>query len=342
MHLREDDPKTVDALEVVLAEAADNDVDLLTIGGDLFDSPGDAEALRPRLRELMSGNPFDILAIPGNHDEDVYRANLNFGNDLTILTESPVAKAEFDDVEVIGVPFTSSMTEDLFSALEEARTDDTQVLVLLCTLDIGFHSGEVGEEEGEYFPVTKATLAELDYDYVLAGHIHSQVREVHLDNGGTFIYPGSPVSHSTKEAGRRNAVIIETDSGDISTVPLDTFYHDSLTELVRPGEEDEVLAKIEEWVFRREQDNCALAITLDGYIDRDENEFQAELEAASGPVDPNNNTKIATPVLEHPLYQRFEERLEEKDDIPVADDVVRERVIEVLSQLLTQNKVQST
>lgn len=341
VHLREDDSETVDALQQVLAEAEENDVDLLTIGGDLFDSPEDAEALRPELRELLSGNSFDIVAIPGNHDEDVYRDNLRFGNDLEILTETPCSSVEFDGVEIVGVPFTSSMTEELFAALEAESSDRTQVLLLHCTLDIGFQSGAVGEEEGKYFPVTRATLAEFDYDYVLAGHIHSKVREVQLDNGGRFIYPGSPVSHSTSEEGRRNAVLIDTDTEDISTVPLDTFYHDSLSELVRPGEEDEVLEEIEEWVSRRKDDNCELEIAVDGFIDRDEDEFYEELREAAAPVEPDDRTRSATPVLEHPLYRRFEERLEERDDVD-DEEMVENRVIEVLSQLLAQNKVQSS
>lgn len=338
VHLREDDAETVEALKAVLTEAEEKEVNLVTIGGDLLDTPEDAETLRPELRKLLSGNPFEILAIPGNHDEDVYRQNLHFGNDLEILTGTPCSSVEFDGIEIVGVPFTSSMTEDLYSRLKEK---DGDVLLLHCTLDIGFQSGAVGEDEGRYFPVRKATLAELGFEYVLAGHIHSQVREVPLDNGGTFVYPGSPVSHSTKEEGRRHAILIDTDEGNLSTIALDTFYHDSLSELVRPGEEDQVLEEVREWVSRRENDDCKLEISIDGFIDWDENEFDEELDEASGPVEPNNKTRSATPVLEHPLYQRFTEKLEEKSD-DNDEEIVKNRVIEVLSQLLAQNKVQSS
>jgi exonuclease SbcD len=339
IHLRQDDSETVEALEQVLAEAKANNVDLLTIGGDLFDSPEDAESLRPQLRDLLKDNPFDILAIPGNHDEDVYRENLRFGNDLQVLTETPYAGVEFDDVEVVGVPFTSSMSEDLYSALEKKSGEKTQILLLHCTLDIGFHSGAVGEDEGKYFPVTKATLAELDYDYVLAGHIHSKLREVPLENGGTFLYPGSPVSHSTKEEGKRKAVLIDTETESISSISLNTFYYDSISRLVRPGEEVEVLEEIEEWVALREDDNCELEVEVDGFVGQDEDEFYEDLQDAANPVDPEDNTRSATPVLEHPLYQRFSERLEEKD---ADEEMVETRVIEVLSQLIAQNKVQSS
>jgi DNA repair exonuclease SbcCD nuclease subunit len=316
-------------------------VDLLTIGGDLFHTPEDAEALRPELREMLKGNPFEILAIPGNHDEDVFRENLRFGNDLEVLTDTPLSSKEYGDVEVIGVPFTSSMDEELFSELKEKQTEErTQVLLLHCTLDIGFQSGAVGEEEGEYFPIMKATLAELDYDYVLAGHIHSTDRTVPLDNGGVFIYPGSPVSHSISENGRRSAILIETGEDDIASVPLDTFYYDSYSEMIRPGEEDDVLEDIKEWVAQREGDNCELTVEVGGFIERDEDEFYQELEEVSGTVDPVDETRSVSHVLDHPLYRRFEERLEEKEG--VEEEVVKTRVIEVLSQLIAQNKVQAS
>jgi DNA repair exonuclease SbcCD nuclease subunit len=341
VHLKQDDPKTVEALKQVLNKAEEVDVDLLTIGGDLFDSPEDAEALRPELRELLKDNPYDILAIPGNHDEDVYRENLRFGNDLEVLTDTPYATREFGDVEIIGVPFQSSMDDELFSALQKKSSNETQLMLLHCTLDIGFQSGGVGEEEGEYFPVTKATLAELEYDYVLAGHIHSTDREVPLDNGGTFIYPGSPVSHSTKEAGRRKTVLINTEEENISSVSLGTFYYDSFSEMVRPGDEHEVVDEIKEWVNRRKEDNCELTVSVDGFVDRDENEFYEELEDAAGPAELSDSFRSVSPVLDHPLYERFVEKLEEKDDLE-EEEVVENRVIQVLSQLLAQNKVQAS
>lgn len=328
----------MEALETVLETAAAEDVDLLTIGGDLFDTPEDAEELRPRLRELFSGNPFDILAIPGNHDEDVYRENLRFGNDLKVLTETPLSSREFGDMEIVGVPFTSSMDEELFTELQERSSDRTQILLLHCTLDIGFQSGAAGEDEARYFPVTKATLGELGYDFVFAGHIHSTAREVPLSNGGTFIYPGSPVSHSTSETGRRQAFVLDTDERELSTVDLDTFYYDSKQEMVRPGEEDQILEDIRQWVAQRKGDSCELSVKVTGFIDRDENEFYTELEDAAAPAALTDETRSVSQVLSHPLYNRFKEKLEQRDDVD--NEMVETRVVRVLSELMDQNKVQ--
>lgn len=341
VHLKQGDDRTVEALENVLTKAKEKDVDLLTIGGDLFDSPSDAEALRPQLRDLFQENPFDIIAIPGNHDQDVYEKNLRFGEDLEILVETPVSTREIGDIEIIGVPFTSSMTEELFSDLQEISDEDrTQIALLHCTLDIGFLSSDVGEDEGTYFPVTQATLSEFDFEYVLAGHIHSTDRELPLDNGGKFIYPGSPMSHSSDEIGKRNTVLIDTDLDKITGVELDSFYHDEYKEIVYPGEADELLDDIQGWISERVDDDCELSVHVSGYVDMGEEGFYSSLKEASDPVDPDDKTKTVSDVLNHPLYTRFEEKLEEMDDVE-AEEHVKTQVMDVLSQLLTQNKVQA-
>ena len=341
VHLREDDPNTVDALEQVIETAEREDVDILSIGGDLFDTPTDAEELRPRLRTLFSDNSFEIVGIPGNHDAEVYDKNLQFGSDIEILVQQPFESREYGDVQIVGVPYTSSMTEELYSNLiKKSDSSRTQILLLHCTLDIGFKSSGFGDEEGEYFPVSKSVLSDLGYDYVLAGHIHSTDREVPLANGGKFIYPGSPVSHSTKETGQRKAILIDTSNDDVAGISLDTFYYDQFTETVRPGEEETVIERIEQWSERHDGGNCELSVTIDGFIEMDESEFSERLREASGSADVTNQARIVDQVLDHPLYSRFENKLEEREDIE-DEQAVRERVIEVMSQLLSRREIQT-
>jgi DNA repair exonuclease SbcCD nuclease subunit len=84
IHLTPDDPERMDALRTVLERAENNDVDVVTIGGDLFDSDVAAEQLRESLRELFSDRSYPILTIPGNHDADAFRSNLFFGESFTV------------------------------------------------------------------------------------------------------------------------------------------------------------------------------------------------------------------------------------------------------------------
>lgn len=341
VHLRDDDPNTIDAIEEIIETAEREEVDLLTIGGDLFDTPEDAESLRPQLRTLFSDIPFDIIGIPGNHDAEVYDENLQFGSDIKTLVQDPFESRRYGDTEIVGVPYSSSLTEELYSELvEKSEEDRKQILLLHCTLDIGFKSSGFGEEEGEYFPVTKSVLSDLGYDYVLAGHIHSTDRVVPLESGGKFVYPGSPVSHSTKETGQRKAVLVDTSEDDVTSIPLDTFYYDEFVETVRPGEEAQVIERISRWGEQHDGRNCELSVEIDGFIEIDEGEFSEHVRDAAGSADVTNEARLVDQVLDHPLYNRFEDKLEEREDIE-DEQVVRERVIEVMSQLLSRREIQT-
>lgn len=106
LHLNTDAPETLEPFDTVLQTAEEEEVDLLTIGGDMFDSPEDASRLRTDVRDLCSGPPFDIVPIPGNHDADIFEQGFDLGTDLETLREQPYGEATIDDVSVIGVPFT--------------------------------------------------------------------------------------------------------------------------------------------------------------------------------------------------------------------------------------------
>ena len=340
LHLNADRPETVEALEVVLAEASKHEVDIVTIAGDLFDSQAAADALRPQLRPLFSDNPFEIVAIPGNHDEEVYRENLQFGEDLTILVDQPLSTYQVNDLEIVGVPFTATMDDALFGTLLETGSPEThQCLLLHCTLDLGFYAHEAGEEDASYFPVSQATLEAFDFEYILAGHIHSREREVPLGNGARFIYPGSPVSHSWKERGKRTAILVDTAVHSVRSVELETFYYDAYERTIRPGEERVVLEEINEWVQARTGHPCELRVEVDGYIDIDEQTFDDRLHAVTPEIATQNQTRTVSEVLAHPLYERFTESLAERDDI---EDTayIESFVLGVFADLLSQRKVQ--
>lgn len=337
LHLREDRPETVEALEALLSKAEEEGVDLLTIAGDVFHNPESADALRPRLRTLLSGHSFELLAIPGNHDVDVYRKGLEFGENLDILVDEPFEKRNYGDVTVVGVPYRDRLDEELFHELsEEGGSGGTTCLLLHCTLDIGFCTGDVGdEEEVGYFPVSKSTLSKLGFDFTLAGHIHSTDRSIPLGNGGKFVYPGSPVSLTTKELGRRHAVLIDTEKGTHSALPLETFYYDKFTETLRPGQEDAVIEWVREWCRERDGDDCELTVSVDGFIEMEEAEFDGALKESAGSSEVVNETKDVTDILEHPLYTQFSERLREKEDVENAEGV-EQRVMNVFSELLAR------
>ncbi|PIP12554.1 MAG: serine/threonine protein phosphatase, partial [bacterium (Candidatus Stahlbacteria) CG23_combo_of_CG06-09_8_20_14_all_40_9] len=83
LHLQTEEDSRWDALKTIVRVASNENVDLLIISGDLFDSGIDAESLRPGIRSIFSNTGFDTIIIPGNHDKDSYGEGLYFGDEIT-------------------------------------------------------------------------------------------------------------------------------------------------------------------------------------------------------------------------------------------------------------------
>lgn len=312
----------------------------MTIGGDLFDSERDAEVLRPKLRRLFNGNPFEIVAIPGNHDKEAYSANLDFGPDLKIATTEPFVTYTYKGISVIAVPYQDQPSDQLLHELENAAKDaQTRILLIHCTLDIGFTSQDFGEETAKiYFPVTAETLSRLKYDYVLAGHFHTQTCTKSLNGNQYFIYPGSPTSHTKKEKGKRQAVLIDTEKGDIAGIFLNSFYHDSVQLYVKPGREKETLQALKEWIALRSADHCKLEVIVTGFLKISEPEFRKALERIGGNAEILHDYNNVERVLGHPLYKRFVKKLEADEEIEDKEKV-ESFVIDAMSRLLADRKL---
>jgi len=312
----------------------------LTIGGDLFDSERDAEVLRPELRRMFSGNPFEILAIPGNHDTEAYSANLDFGPDLKIATAEPFEIHTYKGISVIALPYQDQPSNQLLNELENAaKNAQTRILLIHCTLDIGFTGQDFGEETAKiYFPVSAETLSRLKYDFILSGHFHTQICKKSLNGNRCFIYPGSPVSHTKKERGKRQAVLIDTEKGETKGIFLDSFYHDFIQLYVRPGKEEETLQTLKEWMALRSADDCKLEVTVAGFLKISEPKFRKALESIGENVEILHEYRNVERVLTHPLYKRFLKKLEANEEIEDKEKV-EDFVIDAMSRLLADRKL---
>jgi len=335
LHLKEKDPRTVDTLQHILDVAKEKRVDIVTIAGDMFDSPEDANGLRPDLREMLTGNGFTILVLPGNHDSSALTEDTFYGNDVTLLTNDPVTVHVRDDVLIAAVPFKEKLDDDTAMAIAQAgNVDKTKILLMHCTLDIGFDANAFGEEvHRQYMPVSSAMLAGLGYDYVLAGHFHIRAYELPLANGGMFVYPGSPMSHTWRETGPRYAYLLDTQRNTGEFVRLSTFYYDELYVEVYPGTEDKAISRIRRWAKNHLGDNCDGTITVTGFTERSETELNDSIEQAAGGIPVNFKVLGIGNISQYAIYRRFKQKLESDPDIE--DKVaVDSMVLRVISRLV--------
>jgi len=337
VHLSRDAPERRAALEAVLRIGEEEAVDILTIGGDLFDSDRESEAVRPDLRQIFSDRPFSILTIPGNHDEAAFRSDLHYGESFTAAVGEPFehVSGPRSNVRITCVPYTAQAVEEVLIALAEREPfDGVELLLVHCSLEAPFDAVSEGDEETRrYFPVTRETLADLGFDYYLAGHFHSS-HHVELPTDSMFVYPGSPASVTRTETGPRNVALIDTATEQLNFHRLDAFHYDTLDVVVTPGEEAAVLEEISEWVERRRERTVDASITVSGHVTVPETDFQSELADASGDIPVENTTTGVEAVLSHPLFEAFESKLDARDlEDDSLGEAVRTRTIRIFSAL---------
>jgi len=214
IHLREHDDERWKTLRKLIELGKKKKIKIFVISGDLFDRGVNAEKLRSKIRKMFSNNGFKIVIIPGNHDKDSFKTGLYFGDD-TIILNDPLKPFELNSVRIVGLPFEQIEGEEILNKLavmKKILTDDKSN-ILLChgeLLDSFFSRRDFGEEGTDrYMPFWLYYFNDLNLDYVLAGHFHTAFDIRRLENGGYFVYPGSPVSITKKEVGQRRINIFE-------------------------------------------------------------------------------------------------------------------------------------
>jgi DNA repair exonuclease SbcCD nuclease subunit len=330
------------ALRTLLDTAERDGADVVTVGGDLFDQPGEMERLRAALRnDLFSERPFEILLIPGNHDVEAYRDDVFFGDSCTVLAEEPFTHwtAPDGDLRITGLPYRDRPDDELLLALGNREPfDGTEALLLHCSLDAPFDDYETGDEgRRRYFPVTEAVLTELGFDYYLAGHYHSP-HQVGFEDSSVFTYPGTPASTSHAETGKRQISVLETGEGlDFRTLP--TFHYVAQEFTATPGSEEELLEAVRTWVETHVSDAAEASLRVNGFVATAEAAFHAELTEAAGPAALTDETRSVQQILSHPLYRSFEAELGETDWDESTATQVTQRTLEVFSQLSVQGEL---
>jgi DNA repair exonuclease SbcCD nuclease subunit len=342
IHLTPDDQERMDALRAALDLAEREEIDVVTVGGDLFDQPENVEQLRTDLRnDLFSNRPFQIILIPGNHDIEAYRGDVFFGDACTVITDEPFEHwtAPDGNLRITGLPYRERPDDELLLALQDREPfEGTEVLLLHCSLDAPFDDYETGDEGARrYFPVTEELLSELRFDYYLAGHYHSP-HLVSFSDGSEFTYPGTPASTCSSETGQRRVSVLEPEGG-INFETLETFHYVAREYTATPGSEERLLDGVREWSEQHVTDFSDASVRIDGFIQMDERQFHEQLTEAASPARVHDETRSVEHILSHPLFSSFERELEEMDWDDETAGKVTERTLEVFSQLSARGEI---
>ncbi len=322
IHLKDYQDDRWKTLKKMIEVGKKEKIEVFAISGDLFDKGIDAEALRPRIRELFSKTGFKVILIPGNHDIESYRSGAYFGEDIEIISDL-TKPCEANGLRIWGFPFEHIEGEEILSKLGSLvnilKTDKTNILLYHGELlDAFFSRKDFGKEgEGRYMPAKLSYFKDLNIDYVLAGHFHSKFRVWELENGGYFVYPGSPVSITRRETGRRKVNIFEIGKPP-EEYPLDTPHFEEVDIELDPFKDEDPVKMIREGLEAIHPD-AKILLRVTGYIDSSRiNMSESELvsrisKITEGKLLENDFAfRDIHTLFEDNLFKDFRNKLEEK------------------------------
>lgn len=343
LHLKEYRDERWKTLEKLISIGKKEKIGLFVISGDLFDKGINAEDLRPKIRKLFSKTGYNIVLIPGNHDIDSYRSGMHFGEDVTLLTDLN-APFEFKDVRVWGMPFEHIGSEEVLNKLHSIKdkltTDKKNILLFHGELLDAFYSRKDFGDEGDerYMPVKLSYFKGLNVNYVLAGHFHSKFDFWTLEDGGYFVYPGSPISITRREIRERKVNIFELGKKPIEYL-LDTPYFENIVIEFNPLKDKNPSEKVKKQ-FSAIPKNAKVILTVKGFINGEmtntnETELNKQIEkiVKEKCVEKNCEFKDIHEILEDDLFKRFNQRLEETDFDEYKKEQMRNIAIRVMMEV---------
>ena len=344
IHLREYNDDRWKTLQKLIEIGKQEKVESFVISGDLFDKGIDAEILRPKIREIFSNTGFKIILVPGNHDSESYKSGMYFGEDAFILTNLN-EPFEYKDLRIWGLPFEPIEGEKILSKLRllasNLATDKRNILLYHGELlDTFFSRRDFGDEgEGRYMPVKLSYFKDLNIDYVLAGHFHSKFEVRKLENGGYFVYPGSPISITKREIGQRKVNIFEvgnppkeyllnTPHFEEVVIEFDPFLEKNPVEVVK-----ECLATL--------HPKASIILTIRGYVNSEktkigETQLVRQLEEMIGDrcakEDFKPEFRDVHIIVEDDLFKTFMEKLEQSDYVEEKKKQMRDVAIQAMME----------
>lgn len=183
-------------------------IDILLIAGDLFDTPKPNRALLETVRKSFSDIEDTLVIIsPGNHD--YYESNgiyddIEAWSDNVYIFRGEMDYFEFnirnDKVRIYGAAFTERYQVE--SLMKQRR------MIKDIAIHIGVFHGDLGScgSVSKYNRITATQIEDNRFDYTALGHLHS-TEGICYAGASPYAYSGSPEGHGFDETGAKGIYI---------------------------------------------------------------------------------------------------------------------------------------
>ncbi len=204
-----------DTFRRCLGLAVARKVDLITIGGDLWEDENVRVDTRRFVAHELGQTAIPAVLICGNHDP--YLAGGNYArtewpSNVKLVSSAQPAEHRFgDDVSVWGLSWTGEGLRAEFLETFRVPADRRHVLLIHGTST----SVPYFAEQSNHCPFSPSSVRAAGFDLCLAGHIHAaSVRDA-------VVYPGSPEPLGWSETGDHCVAIVDVgETVDVDLVPI--------------------------------------------------------------------------------------------------------------------------
>ena len=203
------------AFQRCLAAARRNRVDLVTIGGDLWEDEHVTADTRGFVAYELERLSLPVLVACGNHDPQLpggHYARTSWPANVHIFPSDSLSEFRLGDLSVWGLSWRGGPLS--LSFLAGFRTPDTDRIHLLL-LHGTARTIPQAVGEAEYAPFDPADVDRAGFALCLAGHIHA------ASQTGRVVYPGSPEPLGWGDTGRHTVALVEAGRGKAAARLID-------------------------------------------------------------------------------------------------------------------------
>jgi len=187
--------------------ALERGVELVTIGGDLWEEEHVTLDTRKWLAARLDELNLPVALICGNHDPLVAggsHARTEWPTLVHRFTSSEPTEFALGDVSIWGASWTGgAFSTDFLDHFNAPRDGRSHILLLHGTVG----ASAFLDEEGRYGPFDAQSVTRAGFACCLAGHIHA------AHQVGPVIYPGSPEPLGWSETRRHCVAVIDVSDG---------------------------------------------------------------------------------------------------------------------------------
>lgn len=252
-----------DGFRRCLQIAKERGVDLVTIGGDLWEEENVRIDTRRFVAHELAAAEVPVLLICGNHDPYLAGGNYErteWPENVRVISSQELNEAVYGDTSIWAASWTgATLRADFLSEFHVPDDGRRHVLLIHGTSQrIEHFAGQ-----SAHCPFDPELIEAAGFDGCLAGHIHG-AREA-----DRVVYPGPPEPLGWSETGRHTVAIVDlADGWNVELVDTNT-HHYQLVEVDCDGcgSSAEISERVEESVKDLASDRLHLNAVLVGEVD---------------------------------------------------------------------------